>query len=56
MRTQKFKKVKVVGMTSYDKKSTTEEIRERFDKDVERFSNLDTGQGSTMDAALSWNS
>ena len=26
------------------KKSSVAEIRERFDKDVERFSNLDTGQ------------
>lgn len=34
-------------------KSTVEEIRERFDKDVERFSNLDTGQQSTIDAAIS---
>lgn len=34
------------------KKSTTEEIRHRFDHDVERFSNLDTGQVSTIDAAL----
>ncbi|HET6225788.1 MAG TPA: class I SAM-dependent methyltransferase [Bacteroidia bacterium] len=34
-------------------KSTIAEIRERFDKDVERFSNLDTGQVSTIDAALS---
>lgn len=34
-------------------KSTVEEIRTRFDKDVERFSNLDTGQVSTIDAALS---
>ncbi len=35
------------------KKSTIAEIRERFDNDVERFSNLDTGQLSTIDAALS---
>jgi tRNA (cmo5U34)-methyltransferase len=34
-------------------KSTVEEIRDRFDNDVERFSNLDTGQISTIDAALS---
>lgn len=31
-------------------KSSTAEIRERFDRDVERFSNLDTGQQSTIDA------
>src|SRR5262245_59175298 len=33
-------------------KSTVEEIRARFDNDVERFSNLETGQTATMDAAL----
>ncbi|WP_373056061.1 class I SAM-dependent methyltransferase [Zunongwangia sp. H14] len=35
------------------KKSSTDEIRQRFDKDVERFSNLNTGQVSTIDAKLS---
>src|SRR4051812_4008527 len=34
-------------------KSTTEEIRDRFDKDVDRFSNIDTGQVSTIDAKIS---
>src|SRR5688572_17900173 len=33
-------------------KSTPEEIRERFDRDVERFSNLETGQSATVDAPL----
>jgi len=33
-------------------KSTPEEIRARFDKDVERFSNLETGQTATIDAPL----
>src|ERR1700722_18661185 len=33
-------------------KSSVEQIRERFDRDVERFSNLETGQTATMDAAL----
>jgi len=33
-------------------KSTTEEIRARFDRDVERFSNLETGQQATIDAPL----
>jgi tRNA (cmo5U34)-methyltransferase len=33
-------------------KSTVDEIRERFDADVERFSNLETGQTATMDAPL----
>src|SRR5690606_8559021 len=32
-------------------KSTTKEIEERFDNDVERFSNLETGQQSTVDAS-----
>jgi tRNA (cmo5U34)-methyltransferase len=34
-------------------KSSTIEIRERFDTDVERFSNLHTGQLSTIDAEVS---
>src|SRR5580693_5875833 len=33
-------------------KSTVEEIRRRFDGDVERFSNLETGQSATVDAPL----
>ena len=33
-------------------KSTPDEIRARFDRDVERFSNLETGQSATMDAPL----
>lgn len=37
---------------SFDKKSTLEEIRQRFDNDVERFSNLETGQQATIDAPL----
>ena len=36
----------------YSQKSTNEEIRTRFDNDVERFSNLDTGQLTTIDAPL----
>lgn len=39
-------------MKNYTEKSTVEEIKERFDNDVERFSNLDTGQKTTIDAAL----
>ena len=34
-------------------KSTVEEIKQRFDNDVERFSNLETGQSATIDAPLS---
>lgn len=33
-------------------KLTPEQIRERFDNSVERFSNLETGQSATMDAPL----
>lgn len=33
-------------------KSTLEEIEKRFDQDVARFSNLDTGQATIVDAAL----
>lgn len=33
-------------------KSTPEQIRERFDNDVERFANLETGQSATIDAPL----
>ena len=35
-----------------NRKSTRDEIRRRFDQDVERFSNLDTGQTATMDAPV----
>ena len=34
------------------KKSTVDEIRKRFDKDVERFSNLEIGQTTTIDSLL----
>lgn len=34
-------------------KSTVQEIKERFDNDVERFSDLNTGQASTIDAKIS---
>ena len=39
-------------LTPLEKKSTIEEIRERFDNEVERFSNLTSGQANTMDAPL----
>jgi tRNA (cmo5U34)-methyltransferase len=38
-----------------EQKSTAEEIRQRFDNDVERFSNLETGQSATIDAVLTLN-
>jgi tRNA (cmo5U34)-methyltransferase len=34
------------------RKSTVDEIRERFDNDVERFSNLESGQTTTIDSPL----
>src|SRR6201986_4507876 len=38
--------------TEYSNKATNQEIRERFDKDTERFSNLETGQQTTIDAPI----
>ncbi|WP_309385273.1 class I SAM-dependent methyltransferase [Cerasicoccus frondis] len=38
--------------TPLHEKSTLDEIRTRFDADVERFSNLETGQAATIDAPL----
>ena len=38
--------------TPLDRKSSIEDIRRRFDNDVERFSNLETGQQATVDAPL----
>src|SRR5918998_4902618 len=35
-----------------DAKSSVNDIRRRFDGDVERFSNLQTGQSATIDAPL----
>jgi tRNA (cmo5U34)-methyltransferase len=39
-------------VTPLANKSTLEEIRMRFDQDVERFSNLEMGQQATIDAPL----
>ncbi|MEL7263820.1 MAG: hypothetical protein AAFP69_03270 [Planctomycetota bacterium] len=38
--------------TPLSDKSSIDEIRSRFDNDVERFSSLDTGQAATIDAPL----
>ena len=38
--------------TDYSNKATNQQIRERFDEDTERFSNLETGQQTTIDAPL----
>lgn len=40
-------------MENSSDKSTVQEIRARFDNDVDRFSNLETGQQTTIDAAFS---
>ena len=37
---------------AFENKSTVDEIRRRFDNDVERFSQLETGQQATVDAPL----
>ncbi len=37
---------------SFENKSTVAQIRDRFDHDVERFANLQTGQSATVDAPL----
>jgi tRNA (cmo5U34)-methyltransferase len=37
---------------NYSGKSSIEEIRNRFDQDVERFSNLETGQQTIIDAPI----
>lgn len=39
-------------MNEIPAKSTVDDIRRRFDADVERFSNLETGQSATVDAPL----
>lgn len=46
------RRIRLPAMTSYADKSTTEEIRKRFDAEVERFSCLETGQQATVDAPL----
>ena len=40
-------------MKDFSAKSSIEEIRSRFDRDVERFSNLETGQQTVIDAQYS---
>ncbi|MFA7231548.1 MAG: methyltransferase domain-containing protein [Victivallaceae bacterium] len=36
----------------FEQKSSIDEIRQRFDNDVKRFSNIETGQTATVDAPL----
>lgn len=47
-----FKYHALVDAHFKEQKSTLKEIEERFDKDVARFSNLETGQQTTLDAAF----
>ena len=42
----------MTSATQRDAKLTVEQIRQRFDGEVERFSNLETGQTAVMDAPL----
>ena len=41
------------GASDFSGKSTIQDIEDRFDADVERFSNLESGQSATIDAPLS---
>ena len=41
-----------MSSSSFDQKSSVDQIRQRFDNDGERFANLQTGQSSTVDAPL----
>lgn len=47
-----MRKERLHTTTNTSRKASVEEIRDRFDHDVERFSNLETGQTATVDAAL----
>ena len=46
-----MKKIGIMS-TPLEQKSSLEEIEKRFDNDVDRFSNLETGQSATVDAPL----
>ena len=46
-----MKKIGIMS-TPLEQKSSLEEIKIRFDNDVDRFSNLETGQSATVDAPL----
>ena len=47
-----FKTKTSTYIMNYEHKASVTEIKERFDNDVERFSNLETGQSATIDAPL----
>ena len=44
--------IEEVMTTKLEQKSSIEDIRQRFDNDVDRFSNIETGQTATIDAPL----
>jgi tRNA (cmo5U34)-methyltransferase len=44
--------IDILKKTPLEKKSTNNDIKYRFDNDVERFSNLETGQRSMIDADI----
>jgi hypothetical protein len=46
-----FSRCEIMGIP-LENKSTLEDIRKRFDSDVDHFSNLETGQTITIDAPL----
>jgi tRNA (cmo5U34)-methyltransferase len=46
-----FKRMENI-MTALIDKSSVEDIKRRFDADVERFTNIETGQTATVDAPL----
>ena len=46
------RKEPILLLLEVEMKSTVDEIRRRFDADVERFSNLDAGQSATVNAPL----
>ena len=52
MRIGNLLRKKILERTEFEKKSSVDEIRQRFDNDVERFSNIETGQAATVDAPL----
>ena len=44
--------IREIMAEKFQQKASIDEIKQRFDNDVERFSNLETGQTATIDAPL----
>jgi len=53
IRTHDVSRIPRIGSGINQLKSTVDEIRARFDNDVDRFSSLETGQTATIDAPIS---